>query len=470
MNRMTLKHFCLLLCLCPFLALFAGEDPVLMRVGNRAVPRSEFEYFVRRTGADGLSRDSLGRLARLYADFRLKVQAAEAMGLDTARGVCDEVACYRANLSRIYLTDSAALSQALLRRYKHLQRLGPHIRMRQIYKYLPQNVTHTSLREAVAQMDSVYDVLKRQGLGAFDMLVERFSDDRSVHWLYGIQTSAEMEDTLSVLRPGECSQPFFTPRGLHIVQVLERVEVPSFASVRDSLLRACPQCVDEAARALAENLRQVYGFPKDRSPLSDEQVRTILFAEYDSLEHRVPAFRLAVQLHRDTLLARAVARRTLGQEVPEAELAAYFERHRTRYHWDTPRFRGIVLRCTGRRVAKRVRKMLKQLPPADWQDAIRLLFNNEEVQVEAEQGTFIPGQNPYVDERIFRRGKAPQSADYPHVVLVGQKLKGPDDYREISEALLTDYRADQEEHWIRSLRSASKVEINQEVLKTVNKQ
>ena len=129
-----------------------------------------------------------------------------------------------------------------------------------------------------------------------------------------------------------------------------------------------------------------------------------------------------------------------------------------------------MLRCTGRRVAKRVRKMLKQLPPADWQDAIRLLFNSDGTQVEAEQGTFIPGQNPYVDERIFRRGKAPQSADYPHVVLVGRKQKGPVDYHEVLERLLADYRTDQEKHWMRSLRSSVKVEINQEVLKTVNKQ
>lgn len=470
MNRMTLKHFCLLVCLGPFLALLAGEDPVLMRVGGREVLRSEFEYFACRTGADGLSRDSLRQLARLFVDFRLKVQAAEAAGLDTSRAFCDELARYRAGLSRTYLTDSAALSRALLRRYKHLQELGPRIRMKQIYRRLPQNVTPASLRDAVAQMDSVYDVLKRQGPGEFDALLERFSDDREAHWLYGIQASAEMQDTLLALRPGACSQPFFTPRGLHIVQVLERVEVPPFASVRDSLLQACPQCVDEAARALAENLRQAYGFPKSRSPLSDAQVRTIMFAEYDSLEHRVPDFRLAVQFHRDTLLARAVTRRMLEQELPEAELAAYFERHRTRYHWDAPRFRGIVLRCTGRRVAKRVRKMLKQLPPADWQDAIRLLFNSDGTQVEAEQGTFIPGQNPYVDERIFRRGKAPQSADYPHVVLVGRKQKGPVDYHEVLERLLADYRTDQEEHWMRSLRSSVKVEINQEVLKTVNKQ
>ena len=463
------KRLCLLVCLGPFLALAAGEDPLLMRVGGREVPRSAFEYAIRQVGKDALSRDSLEKLARSFADFQLKVQAAEAKGLDTVRAFRDEMALYHARLARVYLTDTTVLSRALHRRYDRLRAQGPRIRMKQIYRRLPQNVTASSLQAAVAQMDSAYAVLQ-QG-ASFDSLVVLLSDDREEHWFYGLQVTAEMEDTLLSLRPGDYSRPFFTPRGLHIVRVLERGGVPPFAAVRDSLLRACPQCVDEAARAWAENFRQVCGFQSGRPPLSDGQVRAALFAGCDSLSRHLPAFRLALQARRDTLLAQAATRSVLEPEVPDtADLADYFEHHRSRYHWELPRYRGIVLRCTGRRVGKRVRKMLKQLPPADWMDAIRLLFNNDGVQVLAEQGTFAPGQNPYVDEQVFRRGKAPEPPGYPYVVLVGRKLKGPDDYREVSDALVADYRADQEAHWIHALRASVKVEINQEVLKTVNKQ
>ena len=73
-----------------------------------------------------------------------------------------------------------------------------------------------------------------------------------------------------------------------------------------------------------------------------------------------------------------------------------------------------------------------------------------------------------VDERVFKQGEAPEVSGFPYTVLLGKKLKGPADYREVRPALLADYRAAREGQWLDRLRAESKVEINQEVLKTVN--
>ena len=112
--------------------------------------------------------------------------------------------------------------------------------------------------------------------------------------------------------------------------------------------------------------------------------------------------------------------------------------------------------------------MLKHLPEEEWGNAVRLMFNKEKMQVRAEQGTFAPGDNAAVDEQVFKQGEAPEVNGFPHTVLLGKKLKGPVDYREVRHALLADYRAARESQWLAALRAGSKVEINQEVLKTVN--
>ena len=48
-------------------------------------------------------------------------------------------------------------------------------------------------------------------------------------------------------------------------------------------------------------------------------------------------------------------------------------------------------------------------------------------------------------------------------------MKGPETYQEVRGLLVGDYQNYLEERWIAQLRSTAKVEINQEVLKTVNK-
>ena len=470
MQKILVSLLALLACL-PSLRAMTGSDvdPVLMRVGGCDVTRSEFEYYYNRAVRLASGELTPKTYARLFTDFKLKVQAAEAAGLDTLLAFRGEMAAYRARLSVAWLTDSVVLDRALRRRYARVVAAGPAVRVEQVWRCLPQNVTGTALRAAIVQMDSIYEALCQAGPEAFGDFVERFSNDKSVRWVRRLEETAEFADTVFALKPGTWTRPFFTPRGLHIVRVLERAEVPPFEAVRDSLLQASPRCVAEAARAWAERRKEAYGFVASRR-LTDRQVQQILAAEYTRLEREDPVYRLALQSYREDALARAVDRREAERVAgaDEETLQAYFDRHRADYHWDTPRFRGIVLHCTGKRVAKRARKMLKHLPEAEWGNAVRLMFNKDEVQIRVEQGTFAPGDNASVDERVFKRGEAPEVNGFPHTVLVGKKLKGPSDYREVRPALLADYCAASESQWLAALRAGGKVEINQEVLKTVN--
>lgn len=436
---------------------------MLMCVDGYEVSLSEFEYIYRQA----LRAPSAGSLplqdwAREYADFRLKVQEARRAGLDTLPAFRGSMQAYRTCLLRYFLADSATLHSSLHRRYDRWAARGPRLRMEQIFFRLPQNVTATAQREAVGRMDSIYAVLQQASPGAFGDFVARFSDDKSQHWLMRLEETAEVEDTAYALKPGAWSHPFFSPRGLHIVRVLERCEVPPFEAVRDSLLQACPSCIDEAVRAYAARVVRA------RGALSEKRLREVLAAESRRVEQEDNAFRLAVQAHADSLLAQAAVRLAVDEEPDSVTLQHFFRRHHARYHWDTARYRGIVLLCASRRVAKRARKMLKHLPPSDWLDAVRLLLNREDTLVLARQGTFAPGQDAWVDEHIFRQGRAPERPGYEHVVLLGRKLKGPEDYHEAAAAVEADWKADCEARWLSKLRAAGKVEINQEVLKTVN--
>ena len=57
---------------------------------------------------------------------------------------------------------------------------------------------------------------------------------------------------------------------------------------------------------------------------------------------------------------------------------------------------------------------------------------------------------------------------FPFTAVQGRKQKGPDSWQEVREPLVAAYRDYLETHWMAKLRDAGKVEIDQEVLKTVN--
>ena len=89
-------------------------------------------------------------------------------------------------------------------------------------------------------------------------------------------------------------------------------------------------------------------------------------------------------------------------------------------------------------------------------------------KIKIEQGIFADGDNKYIDKLVFKKGGFESVMSYPFTIVAGKKQKGPDDYREVIEQVRKDYRNYLNAYWERELEESGKVEINQEVLKTVN--
>ena len=112
---------------------------------------------------------------------------------------------------------------------------------------------------------------------------------------------------------------------------------------------------------------------------------------------------------------------------------------------------------------------MKKTPEKEWAEVLRQTFNTSgEEKIKVEQGIFADGDNKYIDKLVFKKGDFEPLMSYPFTVVVGKKQKGPDDYREVIEQVRKDYRTYLNAFWMRELQDFGKVEINQEVLKTVN--
>lgn len=444
-----------------------------------------------------------------------EIVAARCEGLDTLPEYVAAVdSCRRAWL-RMIVADSSCLDRVARERYQQLAQLGEGWRCRvsEIYHYLPQTATARVVKQAEEQMDSIYQALQH---GAdFEELVLRYSDFSDARWVERLQMPLEWEEAVFSLPAGSWTKPFFTPQGLHIVRVLEHAPLPAYEAMRLELWAALgPQSWQQATQASIERLKQQYNYQPDkvgidellrqgqtsrrlftldgqvytgadfalfakghftrlRRQWNDFVLRTLLACEESHIGQNHPELNDRLSAWSDSLLWQVAARRHWGDRAlsDTVRLATFFNTHRSQFHWPEPRYQGMVLRCTNKRVAKRARKLLKALPETEWQEAVRLMLNGGGLtQVQAEQGLFARGDHPWIDHLLFKEEAPAPDAAYPVTICVGRKQKGPEQWKEVGPELRIAYQQYLRKEWREAACEACKVEINEEDLKTVNSQ
>ena len=395
-----------------------------------------------------------------------------------------------------------------------LKGLGSRVRIMQIFKYLPQTITAKHLEEEKNRTDSIWQSLRTQSDLDFARLVEMYSEDKRSMWLERLQTTSEFENVAFSLSTGEISHPFFTPEGLHIIKVIDRKENPSYGEVYEKLAERLirKEGVDKATETIVERLKRDWQYAPNPSGMNelltigrteqtlftiDGQVysgemfkqfasshpqavkrqlngfiaKSLLDYEGKNIERKHPEVRYALQKVTDKYLIAEVTRQKVDLPAinDRAGLATYFKFHTSDYRWDSPRYKGAILHCVDKKTSKQAKKLLKKTPEKEWAEVLRQTFNTSgEEKIKVEQGIFADGDNKYIDKLVFKKGDFEPLMSYPFTVVVGKKQKGPDDYREVIEQVRKDYRSYLNAFWMRELQDFGKVEINQEVLKTVN--
>lgn len=72
-------------------------------------------------------------------------------------------------------------------------------------------------------------------------------------------------------------------------------------------------------------------------------MKSVLDYEYGRLEQKYPEFRMLMQEYRDGMLLFEISNREIWERVPSDEvgMAAYFDKHRSDYHWKILIIKGL---------------------------------------------------------------------------------------------------------------------------------
>ncbi len=368
-------------------------------------------------------------------------------GVDTLPAFRLRLMALQGRLLKPYLTDEAQEEAELRRLYERSQqRLHPTdwVRIAHISCYLPQQADRRMEDAARALMDSLYVRLKAGE--DFATLAARYSDDAEsrnqgglLPWMTVNRNLQEWVDCLTRLGKDEISAPFYSPLGIHIVKWVERKPSVSF----------------EERKAALQAYRERKGLVKLRDVSAAEQ------AEMASRKKELRDALLAVYLTEQYDKAEA--------SCSEADLEAYYKAHKEDYRWELPHYRGAVLHCKDKKTASMLKKYLKKLPSEQWQTAVEQVVAKDSIpRARIEAGVFRIGQHAAIDKLVFKCGSFQPDATLPYVMVIGKKLKkGPESYRDVRDQVVRDYETARREAWMKTLREAYKIEINQEVLKMV---
>ncbi|MCB0675365.1 MAG: peptidylprolyl isomerase [Saprospiraceae bacterium] len=236
------------------------EDPVLFTVNGDPVHVSEFVYIYEKTNGDkaDYSRGSVEEYLRLYTKFKLKVQKAKELKLDTIQSLQQELEGYRRQLADSYLIDKEVTERLIQEAYERVQQ---DVDISHLVIAVDENATPD---DTIKAYQRALVLKKRIAEGErFDSLALQNSADKSVtknlgrigyvtalfpNGFYPLETAAYTQPI------GVISDPIRTTAGYHLLIVHDRRPARGEVEVAHILIRKGEMTEKKDAKAIIDQI------------------------------------------------------------------------------------------------------------------------------------------------------------------------------------------------------------------------
>ena len=208
-----------------------------------------------------------------------------------------------------------------------------------------------------------------------------------------------------------------------------------------------------------------------REKLDAFESKELLAYEDTQLARKYPDFRFMSQEYHDGILLFEVSNREVWEKASKdtTGLMAFFKEHRKDYAWDEPHYKGRIIYCKDEPTMEAAKSIVKRSLPDSVDSYLRTRLNDSIQYVKIEKGLYVKGDNPVVDNQVFKVKESYEPAeDYPYVFVSGKLLKKyPECYTDVRGLVTADYQTYLEKEWIKALRAKYPVVVNEEVVATV---
>jgi peptidyl-prolyl cis-trans isomerase SurA len=265
-------------------------DDTLMVIGGKTIMRTEFERIYHKNNGNLKSAEqtTLSDYLNLFINFKLKVIEAESLGMDTLSGFHNELAGYRDQLAKSYMTNNSVNERLTREAYDRMQW---DVFVSHIFVQCDELSSPSDTLKAFTKIEAIS---KRLAKGeSFGALARELSEDPTssvnegrLGYITAFQLIYPLGyafETAAYTTPvGQCSSPFRTKFGYHIVRVGDKIP----------------------ARGQVNVAHIMKAFPEGSSAGKIEKARLDILALYDSLNKGADFARLATKYSDDGYSAR----------------------------------------------------------------------------------------------------------------------------------------------------------------------
>jgi peptidyl-prolyl cis-trans isomerase SurA len=233
------------------------EDPVLFTVQSTPVRVSEFQYIYNKNNQDkaDYTEKSLRDYLDLYVQFKLKVQKARDMKLDTLSALRSELDGYRRTLAKSYLEDKEVTDKLIRETFDRMQQ---DVDVSHIFVAVDKNAKSVDTLKAYNKAMRLLGMINSGK--SFDQIAADSSEDKSAkenHGNLGFVTAMlpdgyySVEKAVYAAKPGSVVGPVRSNTGYHILRVNGFRPARGEVEVAQILLRKG----DNPAKNAAQKLR-----------------------------------------------------------------------------------------------------------------------------------------------------------------------------------------------------------------------
>lgn len=224
-----------------------AQQKVLFSFGPNKAYLDEFErQFYKNNPAESITRDTAKYYMGLFVNFKLKVQQAKDLGMDTAADFVNEMAQYRKQLAQPYMVDTNYTDQLIEEAYNNLGRevKASHIMVKLAPDALP--------KDTLIAWNQAMDIKKKLKNEPFDSVAYKYSDDKSALTNFGhlgYFTAFNMiypfEKATYNTKVGEVTGPVRTQFGYHLIKLWDVRPARGKTRIAHILLRLEDNAGDE---------------------------------------------------------------------------------------------------------------------------------------------------------------------------------------------------------------------------------